>query len=107
MNPTRNGDFESHEAVCVLNLSSGTAHLQLTVYFEDREPMNGFSAQCEARRTSHIRLDRIQNAAGETVPHGVPYAVRVVSDRPVVVQHSRMDVSQPAMALMTTIAFHN
>ena len=105
MSPTASENYVSHEAVCVLNLSGRTAHIQLTIYFENRPPMGGFAAECESERTNHIRLDRIRNAAGEAIPHDVPYAVRVVSDQPIVVQHSRMDVSQPNMTLMTTIAY--
>jgi Anabaena sensory rhodopsin transducer len=36
------------------------------------------------------------------IPDG--YAVRVASDHPVVVQHSRLDTSATALALMTTVA---
>ena len=31
-------DYVSHEAICVLNLSDQTAHIDLTFYFEDRLP---------------------------------------------------------------------
>jgi ABC-type sugar transport system ATPase subunit len=41
---------------------------------------------------------------GQSLPRGVPYAVRVASDHPVVVQHSRLDTSATALALMTTLA---
>ncbi len=105
MNPTKNGDFESHEAVCVLNLNDRTAHIQLTVYFEDADPLTGFTAECTPNRTHHIRLDWLRTPDGRAIPHGVPYAVRVQSDVPIVAQHSRMDVSQPAMTLMTTIPY--
>ena len=46
MSDTKNGDFVSHEAVCVLNLSDETAEIKITVYFEDREPLRGFTAVC-------------------------------------------------------------
>ena len=105
MNPTKNGDFESHEAVCVLNLNDRTAHIRLTVYFEDADPLTGFTAECAPNRTHHIRLDWLRTPDGRAIPHGVPYAVRVQSDVPIVAQHSRMDVSQPAMTLMTTIPY--
>ncbi len=105
MNPTANGDFVSHEAVCALNVTDTEAHIKLTIFFEDRDPMTGFTAVCGAKRTNHIRLDKLVNDAGEKIPHGVSYAVLVESDVPVVMQHSRMDVSQPEMALMTTIPY--
>ncbi len=105
MSPTQKGEFVSHEAICVLNTSDVAAHITLDVYFEDQEPLLGFSAVCPARRTNHIRLDRLVGPNGETIPKGTCYAVVLNSDVPVVAQHSRMDVSQAEMALMTTIPF--
>lgn len=104
--PTKStGDQVSHEAVCVLNLSAEDADIQLFFYFEDREPMEQFFAQCGARRTHHIRLDRLLDRSGAQVPRGVPYAVVVQSSAPIVVQHSRLDTSQEALALFTTMAY--
>ena len=105
MSSTQKGDYVSHEAVCVLNLSGETAHIDLTVYFEDCEPIRGLHAVCENDRTNHIRLDKIVSDAGTTIPRDKPYAILVESDRPIVVQCSRLDVSQPEYALMTTIAY--
>ena len=95
----------SHEAICVLNLSGKDANIDITLYFEDREPMNGIHAVCRHERANHIRLDRVVTEDGRKIPKNTPYAVLVESDRPVVVQASRLDVSQPEYALMTTMAY--
>jgi hypothetical protein len=100
-----NGDFASHEAVCVLNLSGDNANINLTIYFEDREPMENILATCKSKRTNHIRLDRINDVNDKKIPVGVPYSVKIESDVPVIVQHSRMDTTQAEMTLMTTIAY--
>lgn len=105
MSDTKNGNFVSHEAVCVLNVSGKDANINITVYFEDSEPIGGFRAVCKNNRTNHIRLDKIKNKDGNPIPHEKPYALIIESDVPVIVQHSRMDVSQPEMTLMTTMAF--
>ena len=105
MSDTVCGDYVSHEAVCALNLTDSDAHIDLTIFFEDRPPMTGIRAVCGAQRTHHIRLDKLIGDNGTVIPRNVPYAVRMVSDQPIIVQHSRMDVSQPAMTLMTTIAY--
>lgn len=99
------GDLVCHEAVCVLNLSDKDAHIDLSLFFEDREPMRGFHAECKRERTNHIRLDKIKNDKGESIPRLTPYAVLVESDTDIVVQGSRLDVTQPNYALMTTIAY--
>ena len=105
MSDTVKGEFVSHEAVCVLNISGKTAHIDLTIYFEDQEPLTGLHAVCENNRTNHIRLDKVVTDDGRKIPKNTPYAVLVESDQPIVVQASRLDVSQPEYALMTTIAY--
>ena len=98
--------YVSHEAICVLNPTDTDAKISMTLYFEDREPMTGFSAPCNARRTHHIRMDRQVSAEGKTVPRGTPYAMVVESNTPVFVQYSRCDTTQPQMAFMTAIPMH-
>ena len=105
MSNTKTDKNVSHEAVCVLNLSGEKANDKIPVYFEDEEPLTGFSAVCENDRTNHIRLDKIVNDKGQKIPKEKPYALLIESDRPVVCQHTRLDVTAPDMALMTTIAY--
>lgn len=100
-----NGDYVSHEAICVLNTGDSDADIEFTLYFEDREPVKGFKAVCKARRTHHVRMDRIKDENGNTVPRGVPYAVYVKSSVPVVVQYSRCDTTQSELAFMGVMAY--
>lgn len=100
-----NGDYVSHEAVCVLNTNDSDAHISLTLYFEDREPVSGFSAVCPARRTNHIRLDKIVASDGRRIERGIPYAILVESDVPIVCQYSRLDTTQSEMSFMGLIAY--
>lgn len=102
---TAPGHYVSHEAVCALNTSDRDARIELTLYFEDREPMAGFVAHCPARRTHHIRLDKLTDAAGGHVPMGTPYAIHAVSDVNIIMQYSRLDATQPNCTLATTIAY--
>ncbi len=94
--------YPSHESICVLNVGDIDAQLALTFFFEDREPVCA-KAVCAARRTHHIRLDRLATDGG-SLPRGVPYAALVRSQIPVVVQYSRCDASHPAVTLMTSVA---
>jgi hypothetical protein len=100
-----NGYFPSHESVCVLNTSDRDATVTMTLYFEDAEPMTGFTALCGARRTHHVRMDKLRNAEGKPVPQDKPYAIRLESDVPVVVQYSRLMSSQPELGLMTAFGY--
>ncbi len=100
-----NGDYVSHEAVCVLNTGDTDARLEFTLYFEDRPPVGGFAALCPAQRTHHVRMDRLKADSGNPVPRGVPYAIFVKSNVPVVVQYSRCDTTQPELAFMGLLAY--
>lgn len=99
------GELESHESTCVLNVGRRPAVVKLTAYFEDREPLDGFKTVCPPRRTMHIRINNLRNARGEKIPLGVPFALAVESNVPIIVQHTRLDSTQPALALMTAMAF--
>lgn len=100
--PRSTGELISHEAVCVLNPAAGSAAVRVTVYFEDREPLECDPVVVPGRRTKHIRTSSLERA-GERIPPGVPYAMEVRSDAPIIVQYSRLDATQPANALMTTM----
>lgn len=102
---TSSGKQKSHDAVCVLNPGKEDASIHITLYFEDREKQSGFQASCSAERTHHIRMDKLTDENGNSVPMDVPYAMMVESDVDIIVQYSRMDTSQAEMALMTTIAY--
>ncbi len=99
------GGMKSHESVCVLNLNRRPAKVKITVYFEDREPLTGLEAVCPAQRTVHVRMEQIKTRSGEMIPVAKPMALMVESNVEVVVQHTRLDTTQPALALMTTMAF--
>ncbi|MGY4691365.1 sensory rhodopsin transducer [Salibacterium sp. K-3] len=102
--PESSGKQTSHESICVLNMQETTANVSITAYFEDREPLKDMHVQVQGERTSHIRTASLEKN-GRKVPVNVPYAIEVESDLPVVVQYSRLDSTQPELALMSTMAY--
>ncbi|WP_211748399.1 sensory rhodopsin transducer [Paenibacillus sp. Marseille-Q4541] len=102
--PKSSGVLESHESICVLNTGSQDAHLRIAVFFEDRDPLEKIEVIVSARRTYHIRTAGLK-VNGEFIPPGVPYALMVESDTPVIVQYSRLDTTQPELALMSVMAY--
>ena len=48
------GPIKSHEAICVLNTNDQDAGLTITLYFEDREPMQLAPQRCPARRNVQL-----------------------------------------------------
>lgn len=93
----------SHETACLLNASDEDAHVRITVYFSDREPVGPYEVTVPARRTRHVRFNDLKEP--EPVPRATDYASVIESDVPIVVQHTRLDSRQAENALITTIAF--
>jgi hypothetical protein len=93
----------SHETACILNAGDRDAHLEITLYFTDRDPVGPYRETVPAGRTRHIRFNDLSSP--QPVPRDTEYASVIRSDRPVVIQHSRLDSRQAENALMTTIAF--
>lgn len=95
--------LESHETVCLLNASDRDAHVEIRLYFTDREPAGPYRVTVPARRTVHQRFNDLEDP--EPVPRDTPYASVMTSDVPVVAQHSRLDSRQSELALLSTIAW--
>jgi hypothetical protein len=93
----------SHETACLLNASDQEAHVQITVFFADREPVGPYRLTVGARRTRHVRFNDLRDPA--PVPTDTDYASVIESDVPIVVQHTRLDSRQSENALITTVAF--
>lgn len=102
---TADGPYVGHEAICVLNVTERDASLRLDFYFEDRPPVKDIQTTVPGERTRHLRLDKPEQIGGFEVPVGVPYAIRIRSDVPIIVQYSRLDTTQTQSTLMTTMAY--
>ena len=96
-------ELTSHETACILNAGERDAHVEITIYYNDSEPVGPYRLTVPARRTLHQRFYELNDP--EPIPRGTAYASVITSDVPIVVQHTRLDSRQSENALITTIAF--
>lgn len=96
-------ELTSHETACLLNVGDADAHVEITIFFEDRDPAGPYHVTVPARRTVHQRFNDLTDP--EPVPRDTAYASLIESDVPIVVQHSRLDSRQAENALLSTVAF--
>lgn len=96
-------ELASHETVCLLNAGDHAAHVAITVYFSDRDPAGPYLVEVPARRTRHVRFDDLRDP--EPIPAATDFASVIESDRPIVVQHTRLDSRQAELALLSTVAY--
>lgn len=95
--------FTSHETACILNAGEQEAHVEITVFFSDRDPIGPYRVTVPARRTLHQRFNELEDP--EPIPIDTDYASVIESDVPVVVQHTRLDSRQAENALLSTVAY--
>lgn len=90
---------DGHETACLLNADDEEAHVALTIYFVDRDPVGPYHVTVPASRVVHQRFNELSGP--EPVPEGTPYAAVITSDIPIVVQHTR----QSAAGMLSTVAW--
>ena len=93
----------SHETACILNVTDRDAHVAITLFFADREPVGPYRVTVAARRTLHLRFNDL--ADPRPVPRDTDYASVFESDVAIVVQHTRLDSRHAEVALMSTMAY--
>ena len=83
--------------------ATGDAHVAITIFFADREPVGPYRVTVPARRTLHLRFNDLK----EPPPFlAIPTFLRCSkSDVPIVVQHTRLDSRHAEVSLLSTTAY--
>ena len=93
----------SHETACILNPGDKEAHIHITIFFTDREPVGPYRVTVAARRTLHLRFNDLEDPA--IVPRDTDFSSVFESDAPIIVQHTRLDSRHAEVALLSTTAY--
>lgn len=96
-------EFTSYDKISLLNTNAGQAQVQLTLYYADQEPQQGYSCQVPGRRVRKIRINDLIDPLPVSLDR--PYALVIRSDLPLVVQFSRQSTASACHALASTIAY--
>ena len=79
----------SHETACILNAGDRDAHVTITIFFADRDPVGPYRLTVAARRTLHLRFNDLDDPA--PIPRDTDYASIFESDVPIILQHTRLE----------------
>lgn len=101
--PDPNADYSGHESVMILNTNDEDANVLISIYFEDREPVENISYTVPAKRIRCFKTHE-KEVLGFEIGVGVQYSMEIKSDIGVIVQYGRLDVQQPNMAYMALMA---
>ena len=102
--PDPKADYTGHESVMILNTNDKDANILISVYFEDRDPVENIPYVVPAKRIRCFKTDDSNVLGGLEIGVGVQYSMEIKSDVGVIVQYGRLDVQQPNMAYMALMA---
>lgn len=102
--PDPNADYKGHESIMILNTNDKDANVLISVYFEDKEPVENIPYLVPAKRIRCFTSDDSEVLGGLKIGIGEQYSMEIKSDVGVIVQYGRLDVQQPNMAYMALMA---
>ncbi len=102
--PDPKAEYIGHESVMILNTNDCDAHLLISVYFEDKDPVENIPYVVPAKRIRCFKTDDSEALGGLSIGVGVQYSMEIKSDVGVIVQYGRLDVQQSNMAYMALMA---
>lgn len=94
-------EFTAREELQVLNTGKNDAHLRITVYHHDSDPVGPYELEVGARRVRQVRLNDLIDP--QAIPLGVPYGLLVESDVPVIVQLTRIDTRRHSLSTAAVV----
>jgi len=103
--PAGESEMKGHESYIVLNPNKQAAHLKLTIYFEDREPITDIKLEVEAERVKCFQTHNPDHFGEHVLPLTTQYAMKIESDIPVIAQYGRLDARQVNLAYYTTMGY--
>lgn len=96
-------EFVSKDVVAILNTTDQDATVKMTFYFADAAPAGEYVVKVKAERIRQFHVNDLIDP--HAIPLGVVYGGVLESDVPVVVQLTKQNTGQPALALMGLSAF--
>jgi len=101
----KNGDFQGHEAIMILNCNEKPANVYMDIYYETKPPIKDVLITVDAERVKCIRMDHPDEIGGVELGRQEQYSLRFRSDVNVVIQYGRMDIAQPNLAYIGLMGY--
>jgi hypothetical protein len=102
--PDPKAEYEGHESVMILNTNDCDAHILISIYFEDRDPVENIPYLVPAKRIRCFKTDDSEVLGGLSIGVGVQYSMEIKSAVGIIVKYGRLDVQQSNMAYMALMA---
>ena len=95
--------FTSRDTLSLLNTGDELANVELSILYADRDAVGPYRLTVAPRRVRRLHVNDL--IFPEAIPLETAYAAIIRADVPIIVQFSRQDTGQAALARAGTIAF--
>lgn len=92
-----------HESIIITNTGENDAHIKITLFYTDRDPVEDIFVTVGAKRVRCLRTNREEDFGAYTASFEEQYAIMLESDVPVVAQYGRAEPR--AVAFYTTSGY--
>lgn len=99
------GILKGHESVIIVNDTDKEATVKVKLFFTDRDFSHDIVWKIGAGRVRCIRTNNPDDMCGYVVPFETQYAMKLESDRNIVVQYGRLDNRQTNLSYYTTLGY--
>lgn len=89
-----------HESIIITNTGDQDAHIDITLFYTDKDPVRAAHVQVDAKRVRCLRTNEEKDFGSHTAKFGEQYAIMLESDVPIVAQYGRAEPR--AVAFYTT-----
>ena len=77
----------------------------MTLYFTDKPCYEKIAWTVGAKSVKCFRMNKKEDMCDYTIPYDTQYAMKLVSNQPIVVQYGRLDNRQTNLAYYTTLGY--
>lgn len=99
------GLLKGHESVIIVNDNDKEATIRVTLYFTEQSFYDKMEWKVKANSVRCFRTNNLSDMCGFAVPYNTQYAMKVVSDKKIVLQYGRLDNRQVNLAYYTTLGY--
>lgn len=103
--PAGEGVAKGHESVIIVNDSDTDAHIDVKLFYTDRDAYEEIKWEVKAGRVRCFRTNNPDDMCGFIVPLETQYAMKLSSDCNIVVQYGRLDNTQANLAFYTVMGY--
>ena len=100
------GKMIAHESIIILNLNREVVNIKMSLYFEDKPPIENIKLKVKSGRVKCFRMDKPEEICGVVIPKKTQYAIVLDSNLEIIAQYGRLDTTQSNMAFYIVMGYN-